>query len=59
MHSGPEVRLRKLLLLGCLLLLTWALQAECVRDEKYYKILGISSDADEATIKKAYRKAAL
>lgn len=32
---------------------------DAVRDQKYYKILGISEDADEATIKKAYRKAAL
>lgn len=33
--------------------------SEAVRDTKYYKLLGISEDADEATIKKAYRKAAL
>ena len=30
-----------------------------VKDMKYYKHLGISEDADEQTIKKAYRKAAM
>lgn len=30
-----------------------------VKDMKYYKILGISEDADEQTVKKAYRKAAM
>lgn len=30
-----------------------------VRDSKYYDLLGISSDADEATIKRAYRKQAM
>lgn len=42
------------LLFFCMLALSAA-----VRDSKYYKVLGISEDADEATIKKAYRKAAL
>lgn len=32
---------------------------EGVRDSKYYDTLGISTDADEATIKKAYRRQAL
>lgn len=30
-----------------------------VRDTKYYDVLGVATDADEATIKKAYRKQAL
>jgi hypothetical protein len=30
-----------------------------VRETKYYDTLGISPDADEATIKKAYRRQAL
>ena len=30
-----------------------------VRDSKYYDILGVAQDADEATIKKAYRKQAM
>ncbi len=29
------------------------------RDRKYYDALGVPPDADEAAIKKAYRKAAL
>lgn len=33
--------------------------AEGVRDSKFYDTLGISTDADEATIKKAYRRQAL
>lgn len=32
---------------------------EAVKDLKYYKTLDISEDADEQTIKKAYRKAAM
>lgn len=31
----------------------------CVRDTKFYDILGISSDADDRTLKKAYKKQAL
>lgn len=37
-----------------------AMHCACAaRDGKYYKILGISEDADEQTIKKAYRKGAM
>lgn len=42
-----------------LALLAAAPLAAAVRDPKYYNLLGVSHDADEATIKKAYRKAAL
>lgn len=44
-----------LFLLSAFLLLA----TEAVKDLKFYKILGISEDADEQTIKKAYRKAAM
>ena len=30
-----------------------------VRDSKYYDLLGVAPDADEATIKKGYRRQAL
>ena len=30
-----------------------------VRDSKYYDLLGVAQDADEPTIKKAYRKQAM
>ena len=30
-----------------------------VRESKYYDILGVAADADDATIKKAYRRQAL
>ena len=30
-----------------------------VRDSKYYDTLGVAQDADESTIKKAYRKQAM
>jgi preprotein translocase subunit Sec63 len=36
-----------------------ALGAQAVRDDKFYRILGVSSDADDRTIKKAYKKQAL
>lgn len=31
----------------------------CAQDRKFYKVLGVAPDADETTIKKAYRKLAL
>ena len=43
----------------CLLLALCAACVGAVRDTKYYDTLGISPDADEATIKKAYRRQAL
>lgn len=42
-----------------LVLLAIAACVQAVRDTKYYDTLGISTDADEATIKKAYRRQAL
>lgn len=42
-----------------LLLLAAAAGAGAVRETKYYDFLGISPDADEKTIQKAYRRAAL
>ena len=36
-----------------------ALAAKRVRDTKFYDVLGVATDADTATIKKAYRRAAL
>ena len=44
---------------GALLLLLLAAGAGAVRETKYYDSLGISPDADEKTIQKAYRRAAL
>lgn len=40
------------------LFVAWSCVA-AVRDSKYYDLLGVSPDADEPTIKKAYRKQAL
>lgn len=42
-----------------LALLAAAPLAAAVRESKYYDMLGVAHDADDATIKKAYRKAAL
>ena len=39
-----------------------ALNLSCdasVRESKYYNLLGVAHDADEPTIKKAYRKQAM
>ena len=49
--------MRAVWIICVLLLLVPGLHA--VRESKYYRILGISEDADEQTIKKAYRKAAM
>jgi DnaJ-domain-containing protein 1 len=43
----------------CALLIVLAILGEAVRDSKYYDILGVSPDADDRTIKKAYKKQAL
>lgn len=48
----------KALLLAVLLL--WAVASEARRGgQDYYGILGVARDADDQTIKKAYRKQAL
>lgn len=43
----------------CLLLGFCAACVQAVRDTKFYDTLGVAPDADEATIKKAYRRQAL
>ena len=53
-----ECRRLQVLLSVSLLLLHLTCTA-AVRDSKYYDLLGIASDADEATIKRAYRKQAM
>lgn len=57
MWLEPRCRSRRICYLLVLALVVAA--AEAVKDLNYYKILGISEDADEQTIKKAYRKAAM
>ena len=51
-----QCRRRELL---CALLILLATLGEAVRDSKYYDILGVAPDADDRTIKKAYKKQAL
>ena len=41
------------------LLLALVASASAVRETKYYDALGVAPDADDATIKKAYRRQAL
>ena len=57
MRSDLGQRWLPWLFIHALLLLSASVTA--VKDMKYYKTLGISEDADEQTIKKAYRKAAM
>ena len=42
-----------------LLLLVFSLAAEAVRETAFYDLLQVAPDADDATIKKAYRRQAL
>jgi hypothetical protein len=48
-----------LLLLMATCLAACAAIASAVRETKFYDTLGVAPDADEATIKKAYRRQAL
>ena len=41
------------------LLLLFAPSCLSVRDTKFYDVLGVAPDADERTLKKAYKKQAL
>lgn len=45
--------------LACLAFLLLLCGAAAVGDKKLYDALGVAEDADDRTIKKAYRKAAL
>jgi hypothetical protein len=45
--------------LGSSLLVLLAAAVGAVRETKYYDALGVSPDADDRTIQKAYRRAAL
>ena len=45
--------------LGLLLLLSTPQSADAVRSTKLYDVLGVPTDADDRTIKKAYKKQAL
>lgn len=56
--SGAWTPLSRLSVASLALLLFLAVVL-CVRDSKFYDLLGVSSDADDATIKKAYRKQAM
>lgn len=50
---------RRLLLLAALVVLSLFDGATAVRETKFYDLLGVAQDADDATIKKAYRRQAL
>jgi preprotein translocase subunit Sec63 len=52
-------RVLKALSTCLLLLLLQVARSWAVRETKFYDILGVKPDADDDTIKKAYRKAAL
>ena len=47
------------LLVGAALALCLLLGVQAVRETKFYDALGVAPDADDATIKKAYRRQAL
>ena len=51
--------LPRLAALSSLLLLFLVSLAQAVRETAFYDLLGVAPDADDATIKKAYRRQAL
>ena len=55
---APTLMLPRLAALSLLLLLLVSL-AQAVRETAFYDLLGVAPDADDATIKKAYRRQAL
>ena len=57
MRIRPPLMCKRFSILAFVILL--AATIEAVKDSKYYRVLGISEDADEQTIKKAYRKSAM
>ena len=55
----PRLRSRRPGLCSLLCLLAFLLLASGVKDNKFYKVLDVDSQADEATIKRAYKKQAM
>ena len=51
--------MRNILTLAVIVGLVAVSWVAAVRETKYYDLLGVAQDADEATIKKAYRKQAM
>jgi preprotein translocase subunit Sec63 len=49
----------RIVVLLCAVLLLSSACVLAVRDKKFYDILGVSEDADDRTLKKAYKKQAL
>lgn len=49
----------RVVVLLCAVLLFSSACVLAVRDKKFYDILGVSEDADDRTLKKAYKKQAL
>ena len=58
-HLSMRSRRRAATALGVAAALLACAAAGAARETKFYDALGISPDADEATIKKAYRRQAL
>ena len=56
---APTLKLLRLAAALSLLLLFLVSLAEAVRETAFYDLLGVAPDADDATIKKAYRRQAL
>lgn len=58
-QAPPPVFVTTMIKIVIALLLALATCAQSVRDDRFYRVLGISTDADDRTIKKAYKKQAL